>query len=173
MQQLQPDLLQLLLLGKENQKAIIKRLDRLITEVGIAKIKKWRNFSNKHKNTLLHELVEMEMAEVVHYFLTKYKSDININIRRESDCATPFQLANQNHDTEMCDLLIKFGADQKQMEDEGKKLNIVWLDLEMTSLEKPQIIECAVIITDKDLKEIERGKSSFICFPYRFISLYL
>ena len=38
-------------------------------------------------------------------------------------------------------------------------MNIVWIDLEMTSIENPEILECAVIITDKDLRELERGKS--------------
>jgi len=47
--------------------------------------------------------------------------------------------------------------------DQGQQhpMNIVWLDLEMTSLEHPQIIECGVIITDKDLRELERRRSSY------------
>jgi ankyrin repeat protein len=168
MQQLQTELLQLLLLGKENQKAIIRRLDQLIIDFGMTKIKSWRNFSNKKKNTLLHELVEMELIDVVRHFLTKYK--FNVTIKRGLDGITPFQLAYQNQSMEMCHLLKKFGGDQMPTEDDDassmeadkeKKMNIVWLDLEMTSLDDPQILECAVIITDKDLNELERCKSSF------------
>jgi oligoribonuclease (3'-5' exoribonuclease) len=45
-------------------------------------------------------------------------------------------------------------------DDKGKALNIVWMDLEMTSIENPEILECAVIITDKNLVELEKSKSS-------------
>lgn len=46
--------------------------------------------------------------------------------------------------------------------DKEKARNIVWLDLEMTSLEDPEILECAVIITDKDLNELVQSELSII-----------
>ncbi len=46
--------------------------------------------------------------------------------------------------------------------DKEKARNIVWLDLEMTSLEDPEILECAVIITDKNLNELVRSELSII-----------
>ena len=169
MQQLQTELLQLFALGKENQRTIIKQLDQIIDKYDMKKIKAWRNYSNKYRNTLLHELVEMELSAVVHHVLTKYK--LSVNIRRESDNMTLFQLAYQNKNTEMCNLLKSFGGDQVQVENNHgssteveKKMNIVWLDLEMTSLDDPEILECAVIITDKDLNELKHGKLSFSCF---------
>jgi len=171
MKQLQTELIQLLLLGKDNQRSIIKRLDELIITYGMLKIQSWRNFSNRKKNTLLHELVEMELLDVVRHFLKTNK--FNINIRRESDGITPFQLAIQNQNIEMCNLLKQFGADQIETEDaknKENKMNIVWLDLEMTSLEDPEILECAVIITDKDLNELERCKSSCFIFIAKFFN---
>jgi hypothetical protein len=78
----------------------------------------------------------------------------------------------------MCDLLQELGATETMTEDVSKwspdedrerAMNIVWVDLEMTSIENPQILECAVIITDKDLKELERGKSFFIFILVLFI----
>ncbi len=171
MKQLQTELIQLLLLGKDNQRSIIKRLDELIIKYGMLKIQSWRNFSNRKKNTLLHELVEMELLDVVRHFLKKNK--FNINIKRESDGITPFQLAIQNQNIEMCNLLKQFGADQIETEDaknKENKMNIVWLDLEMTSLEDPEILECAVIITDKDLNELERCKSSCFIFIAKILN---
>jgi hypothetical protein len=67
----------------------------------------------------------------------------------------------------MSHLLIQFRDDQTLTEtseqfsrnkSNDQFLNIVWIDLEFTSFENPQILECAVIITDKDLHEIQRSK---------------
>jgi hypothetical protein len=35
---------------------------------------------------------------------------------------------------------------------------MIWLDLELTDLEDPEVLECMVIITDKDLNEVRRVK---------------
>lgn len=32
--------------------------------------------------------------------------------------------------------------------------NMIWLDLELTELEDPEVLECTVIVTDKDLVEV-------------------
>jgi len=68
----------------------------------------------------------------------------------------------------MIDLLFQLGADpnvknkygescSKLLEDRKKSHHLVWLDTELTSLEDPEILECAIIITDKDLKEIDKA----------------
>jgi len=71
----------------------------------------------------------------------------------------------------MSNLLKELGTIEAQMADvarwsanadKEKSTNIVWLDLEMTSLEDPEILECAVIITDKDLNELVRSELSII-----------
>jgi ankyrin repeat protein len=164
MNQLQTDLLNLLSLGKENQNKIIKRLDQLIRENGTKLILKWRNLTNNTKNTLLHELVERELPDVIRFVMTDHKLDINI--QRGSDGLTPFQLASKNQNSEMCSLLKELGAEEiltedvskwLSEEDKLKSMNIAWVDLEMTSIEDPVIMECAIIITDKDLNELDRG----------------
>jgi ankyrin repeat protein len=168
MNQLQPELLKTLALGKNNQTSIIKRLDQLYRQFGVLNIEKWRHISNK-KNSLLHALVEKELPEVVSHIISEHKFDVNI--RRDSDGLTPLQLAAENGNLEICELLKELGAENIETEDVSqwspdedreKALNIIWLDLEMTSIEEPEILECAVIITDKDLHELAQGKSSFI-----------
>ncbi len=71
----------------------------------------------------------------------------------------------------MSNQLKKLGTIEAQMADvarwsanadKEKDSNIVWLDLEMTSLKDPEILECAIIITDKDLNELVRSKLSII-----------
>jgi hypothetical protein len=164
MNQLNGELLKLFTLGKMNQQKIIERLDDLFVKFGTFKIEKWRNLSNK-KNTLLHELVERDLSDIIRHVVQNYQVDINI--QRDTDQLTPFQLALENNNTEMCSLLKELGAEEilnvdvaKLLldEDRGKSMNIAWVDLEMTSIENPEILECAVIITDKDLRELERGK---------------
>lgn len=36
--------------------------------------------------------------------------------------------------------------------------NMIWLDLELTSLDDPEILECTVIITDKSLTEVKKAQ---------------
>jgi hypothetical protein len=93
-------------------------------------------------------------------------------VRRGSDGLTPLQLALENDNSEISDVLEELGAIDIQTEDvstwlsdddKKKTMNIVWMDLEMTSLEDPDIMECAVIITDKDLHELDKGKL-YDCF---------
>ncbi|CAF3151772.1 unnamed protein product [Rotaria sp. Silwood2] len=162
MDQFNRELLKLLSLGNDNQNSIIRRLDDLAKQFGTIMLGKWRNLSN-NKNSLLHELVERKLDDVLHYAMGKYELDINV--RRGSDGLTPFQLASVNNDQTMCNLLKQLGANAIQTEDVSKwspdadrekSMNIVWIDLEMTSIEEPEILECAVIITDKDLQVLDR-----------------
>jgi ankyrin repeat protein len=167
MRQLQSELLDVLSMGKDDQKNIIKRLDKIIRISGIGSIEKWRNSTNNKSNSFLHELVERELSDVICFVVKEHK--LNINIKRESDGWTPLQLASKKQNSEMCNLLKKIGASKVETADilerpmeNQQAMNIVWLDLEMTCIENPEILECAVIITDKNLNELIRRKSFFI-----------
>lgn len=169
MEKLQKALLEILSLGPQSQKSIIKQLENLVQQYGTLDIGRWRNLSDNSKNTLLHELVYRGLYEVLHYVLEK--SQFDVNVRRGKDGLTPLQLAESLKDRKMCELLKKYGANEISTEDVSKwlsdddreqSMNIVWIDLEMTSIEDPHILECAVIITDKNLETLERGNLSFI-----------
>ncbi len=164
MNQLHTELLKVIALGKSNQNSVIRRLEKLYEEFGSLNMQKWRNTSNK-SNSLLHESVDREMPEVIQHLVEVRKFDIDV--RRGSDGLTPLQLASENQNSEITALLVQLGAGDIQTEDvstwlsdddKKKALNIVWVDLEMTSLEDPDIIECAVIITDKDLHVLDESK---------------
>ncbi|CAF0767591.1 unnamed protein product [Adineta steineri] len=155
--------LEKLLKSKISENNIIKELDEIFDEFNVRQVNSWRNLSNKTKNTLLHELVDKNYLEVVRHVISKYQ--LRTFFKRESDGLTPIDLAKLNEDWDMWDLLIEFDDDKtiketydqfaiKQQKD--KMMNIVWMDLEFTSFQNPKILECAVIITDKDLNEIQR-----------------
>jgi hypothetical protein len=151
-------------MDRQNQERYIRHLDDLFRKYGTLNIQKWQYRSN-NKNSLLHELVEREMDRIVKHIVEKYQLDVNV--RRAIDGFTPYTLASIRQLPHMCELLRELGADDAQAEnaqqwrtDEEKEraMNIVWLDLEMTSIEAPQIMECAVIITDANLKELESDR---------------
>jgi ankyrin repeat protein len=178
MNELQSNLLRLLSKGKNKQDFIIEQIDKLILDSGLKQITKWRNSSNEKKNPLLHELVERELINVVSHVVEKYAFDVNL--KRETDGITAFQVAFEKGDSKMCDLLKKIGATEILVEDvsswekdkEKEKeqlMNIVWLDLEMTCFENPEILECAVIITDKDLNPLAQRKLSPV-FIFEFLT---
>jgi hypothetical protein len=150
--------------SQSSQSTIIKRLDEIIEEFGIGQVNAWRNLSNNTKNTLLHELVDKKYVDVVRHVISKY--NLRIFFKRELDGLTPLELARSNQDWKMFDLLIEFGDDKTLNEtyeqfankkQKDKMMNIIWIDLEFTSFRSPKILECAVIITDKELNEIERS----------------
>ena len=164
--ELQSEMVKIFHAGRTDQGAIIQRLEKLYSDYGSKMIQKWRNMANK-KNSLLHEFVERDMDDVIRYLLTEKQFDVNV--KRESDDLTPLQLAMKNRNTSISNILREFGAENVETvdvrkwssnEEKRQESNIVWMDLEMTSIEEPEILECAVIITDKDLVELERGKSS-------------
>ncbi|UJR14362.1 hypothetical protein I4U23_001358 [Adineta vaga] len=164
MHELNTELEKLLMqMNKHNQSKVIKRLDEIKDDYGAKNIEKWQNRSN-NKNALLHELVERDMADVISHVIEKYRFDVNV--RRASDGSTPYDLASQDANEELCVLLKKFGAGGAEVErgsrwptdeEKLKSMNIIWLDLEMTSIEEPEIMECAVIITDSDLNTLDKG----------------
>lgn len=153
--------LEKLFMKKTSEAYIIQQLDELIQQYGHIQIETWRNFSNMKKNSLLHELVDKQYYDVMLYIVPKF--NLKTFIKRESDGLTPFELAHGHQDWKMCNLLLEF-SDKDTYEQfvvkkqKDKLMNIVWMDLEFTSFDDPKILECAVIITDKDLKELERSK---------------
>ncbi|CAF1136750.1 unnamed protein product [Rotaria sordida] len=162
---IQNEIEEILSLSNDDQPLMINRLDKLIQKVGIEQITAWRNPTNKSGNTLMHEFVEKNCPDVIQHLAVKYQFDIDIH--RESDDKTPSDLAQSKDDEEMVNLLQELNYnkmieqspdDAASQVDNRKKMNIVWLDLEMTSIEDPKIMECAVIITDKYLNELERDE---------------
>jgi ankyrin repeat protein len=166
MNNLQIELLALLDKRNQNQDSISTELNTLIAEYGTRALKRWYNTSCPKKNTLLHELVERNLDRVLILILDK--SFFDINARRMSDGLTPFQLAKAAHNDNICKILQASSADMSPVqrnddwlsadEKEIRRSNLVWCDLEFTSLKNPEILECAVIITDKDLREKARRK---------------
>lgn len=180
MQQLQADLSKILRLGKESEKKAIPQLEHIVTSHGTNAVNRWRNISDPKQNGLLHELVERRWLDALIQLLERFILDVSI--RRGSDGCTPLQLATDQREDAICDALKKFGATEVltedvskwfSEEDKEKLLNIAWVDLEMTSLDDPEIIECAVIITDKNLKPLKRGKSVWNRFSIDVVLLSL
>lgn len=149
---------------RHNQDKFLKMLNEILREFGRATLEKWYDNKTSKKNSLLHELVEYEMTDAIRLVVTDYK--FNINIKRVSDRITPLELAVKHQKEEVVDLLIELGAETDRTagsstwrgdDEKLNSMNIIWLDLEMTSLETPEIMECAVIITDPNLKPLETG----------------
>ena len=158
----------------DDQSTLINQLDKLVQKFGIESVQNWRNIRNKSKNALIHELVERNLTDVVRHTVSQYY--LNTHIHRESDGKNPIQLAQLESSEEMLNLLDELENNPDEYNDTNddeidvkncNKLNMVWLDLEMTSLEDPKIMECAVIITDKYLNELARGKFCRVLFQLK------
>ncbi|CAF1122056.1 unnamed protein product [Rotaria sordida] len=155
--------LEKILKERNSESTIIEQLDDLIKRYGVMEIEAWRNMSNGTNNTLLHELVDRHYLDAIQYIVSKF--NLKVLIKRETDNITPFELAHLLQDWRMCNLLLELGDDKTSTntydqyvmkKQKDKMMNIVWMDLEFTSFDNPEILECAVIITDKDLNELER-----------------
>ena len=92
------------------ENTFIKELDEIIDEFGINKVNSWRNLSNRTKNTLLHELVDKNYVNVVRHVIIKY--NLRTYFKRDSDGATPIDLAKINKDWDMWNLLYEFADDK-------------------------------------------------------------
>lgn len=138
--------------GDEDE--LVEALDEIIDKFGVGQVKAWRNLSNGTKNTLLHEFVEGNQREAVRHLIEKY--EFRTFFTRESDNKTPLEVAEKQRNWPMRDLIIELGGENRPRKE--NHLNIVWMDLEFTSFDDPQILECAVIITDRNLQVIERSE---------------
>eukprot|EP00919_Chromeraceae_sp_WS-2016_P025255 GHVR01059716.1.p1 GENE.GHVR01059716.1~~GHVR01059716.1.p1 ORF type:complete len:190 (+),score=43.65 GHVR01059716.1:40-570(+) len=138
---------------------IIKQFKEIEIENDINIFKNWRSVC-KHGNTLLHICAMRGNAKVAKILIDYYKVDINE--LRKSDNNTAYHMSFWDDKQDMQKLLEGRNADGEienmyketsiSMKNEHMKSrnNIVWLDLELTSLEEDcKIMEVAVIITDK------------------------
>lgn len=165
---LQLEIEKLLSQHEDDESLMINKLEKLVGKVGTEKLSEWRNATNKSKNTLIHELVEKNCPNVIQFLVQKCKLDPNIH--REIDGKTPLELAEAKENEEIVRILEELRqnkAAQQILDDDEpdpetrSRTNIVWVDLEMTSIENPKIMECAVIITDKYLNELDRSKYTY------------
>lgn len=160
------------LLKLPNGSACLNALDALINTHGAAAVRDWR-LVGKHPNTLIHEYVRKNYKEAVEHLVKNHQFQSQLNNHRTSDLCTPLHLAGWTKNDDLVVTLIQLGADpnlenkygennSKLAEIAKKKDHMVWLDLELTHLpadgpSENSILEIAVIITNKDLEEIERG----------------
>jgi len=123
----------------------------------------WRD--GKHKGSLLHLVAGRNKMGATRFLVEK---GFKVNEQRPGDGCSPLHLAAWSKHDEMMALLVELGADPGLTNKYGevpdqtlfksmKAHNLIWLDLELTDLENPEILECAVIITDKELNEIARA----------------
>lgn len=158
-----------LLLTEATPKVDEERLHTLYKKFGDA-LMSWKS-NDKHSHRLLHLLVLKGKAAAIEALVSLPGADINI--QRDSDRCTPLHLAIWRRNAGMIALLQRLGANTKRqnkyqesceqlLEKREKMSNLVWMDLELTSLENPEILECAVIITDKDLREIPKSRGHWV-----------
>lgn len=158
MREFQSNILELLKYRRE-QKTMITDLRVLQQMYDVNIFKRWYNSTDVKGHRLIHELVSQQLDEVLDYALNA--SLLDIEARRDNDGLTALQLAEKRGYQEIKDILIKHNASTTAERvdphewsldhDREAELNIVWMDLEMTALEEPEILECAIIITDKNL----------------------
>ncbi|CAF0766337.1 unnamed protein product [Adineta steineri] len=157
----------LLSMKSTDEQAIIEALDQLVKDFGVDEVQRWYQPQSKHKNLLIHEFVRMGLMKTIEHAVKDL--GFNINAKRESDGNTSLHLARWYKKPDVSELFQILGADITIVNNYGevvegldqlkeKMMNIIWLDTELKSLDDPHILECAVIITDKHLKELERGQ---------------
>ncbi|CAF1273637.1 unnamed protein product [Adineta steineri] len=157
----------LLSMRSTDEQAIIQALDQIVKDFSVDEVQQWYHPQSKHKNLLIHEFVRMGLMKTIEHAVKDL--GFNINAKRESDGNTSLHLAKWYPKPDVSELLQTLGADitivnnYREVVDgldqlKEKMMNIIWLDTELTSLDDPHILECAVIITDKHLKELERGQ---------------
>ena len=164
--------------GSDDEKVMIKEMDQFVQEHGLDPLDQWQAPA-RSKNSFLHELAELKCFDALQHAVKKHHLDGKIH--RKSDGKSLLKiLQEKNAPPEIVAYIEKFyeekdpasndenGDDKDDNPDDDNepdagpktKMNIVWMDLEMTSIEKPEIMECAVIITDRNLKELARGMST-------------
>lgn len=145
-------------------------LPALVAVEGIEKISQWRD-NTKHKHHLIHVATAKDFAHVLQFLSD---TGFDLNVQRDSDQCTALHLAIFYKKPLTANLLKKLGVDTTLQNSYGESCdakyeklaetmqNIIWLDLELTSgfydASPARILEAAIIITDKDLNELGRGK---------------
>lgn len=149
----------------------IDELRKIIEVHGKDVVESWCDESNKHKHKVIHILVSRNYAKAVR---VAAELEFNLNVQRESDLCTPLHLAMFYRKKHVIETLVALGVDQTLKNRYGEACdekyqnfvtsyqNIIWLDLELTAghydAEDGRILEVAVIVTDKDLNELDRGQ---------------
>jgi oligoribonuclease (3'-5' exoribonuclease) len=148
-------------------------LPELLATHGLDTVSTWRDESSKHKHRLVH-IAAMRSYPLALKAMAEMGFDLNV--QRDSDKCTPLHLAIFYKKPASIDTLKELGVDSTLQNSYGEscddkyhklaesKSNIIFLDLELTSVpaigldgERARILEVAIIITDKDLKELGRG----------------
>ena len=159
------------LLEAKTEEDWLVQLRALLATHGLDVLSTWRDESNKHKHRLVH-IAAMRSYPLALKAMAEMGFDLNV--QRDSDKCTPLHLAIFFKKSAAIDALKELGVDStlqnsygESCDDKYEKLaesksNIIFLDLEMTSGfydagERARILEVAIIITDKDLKELGRG----------------
>jgi len=156
----------LLLMTVDDEEAIITTLDKLVKDFGVNEVQQWCVPQSRHKNLLIHEFVRLGLLKTIDHAANEL--GFNINVKRESDGNTPLHLVYWYRKSNIGELLKKLQADVTIENNYGESandleraresmMNIIWLDTELTSLDDPHILECGVLVTDKNLNELERG----------------
>jgi len=156
------------------ERALVEDLGKLIEAHGKDAIEAWKDTRNKHKHRLVHIAASKNMGKLLEALK---ELGFDINAQRDSDSCTPLHVALFYKKPRAIKTLHKLGADftikNSYGEDCGEKYeafvashsNIIWLDLEMTSGfyggPGAKILESAIIITDQDLNELDRGQWVF------------
>jgi oligoribonuclease len=147
-------------------------LPGLVETHGLEAVCAWYDSSNKHKHRLVH-------SATIKCFVRALKCmrdlGFNLNAQRDSDQCTPLHLAIFYKKHEAIDALKELGVDTTLENSYGESCdakyeklaesmhNLIFLDLELThgqydaSWSSSRILELALIVTDKDLKELDRG----------------
>ena len=153
--------------------AWVSAMPELVKTYGLEALSSWRDERNKHKHKLVHTAAARCFVAVLKAMAAL---GFDLNVQRDSDQCTPLHLAIFYKKPEAIATLKALGVDMSLENSYGEScdakfeklaqsmLNIVFLDLELThgfydadEWRRSKILEVAVVITDKDLKELGRG----------------
>ena len=156
-----------------SEDAWLSAMPELIETYGLEALSAWRDERNKHKHKLVHTAAARCFVVVLKAMAAL---GFDLNVQRDSDQCTPLHLAIFYKKPEAIAALKALGVDASLENSYGEScnakyeklaqsmLNIVFLDLELThgfydadEWRGSKILELAVVITDKDLKELGRG----------------
>ena len=156
-----------------SEDAWVSAMPELVKTYGLEALSSWRDERNKHKHKLVHTAAARCFVAVLKAMAAL---GFDLNVQRDSDQCTPLHLAIFYKKPEAIATLKALGVDMSLENSYGEScdakfeklaqsmLNIVFLDLELThgfydadEWRRSKILEVAVVITDKDLKELGRG----------------
>jgi len=154
------------------EEAVVAELDRLVQAYGVDAVREWRDSSNKHRHRVVHTVACNNWPNVLRHLVESHQFDINA--QRDSDLGTPAHLAIWFKKDKALNALWDLGANmelanrygetanEKWRAEREKYSNLIFLDLELTSGfyefdVESEVLEAAIIVTNKDLEELDRG----------------